>query len=148
MTSWLTEGKVLEMLKIASTLIIWRSSGWFIQERDGWKTSGTETSSKHWGGGWAGVRLSSAGDSPSNETLAPDSPDAPDFHLIWWNVSPLQCSRVVTGTCNHMFTGARRARTWDSQVYLQYQTPRICFSSLFYGLNSCLNDVNSCYGVS
>ena len=33
---------------------------------------------------------------------------------------PPQCSRVVTGTCNHMFTGARRARTWDSQVHSNY----------------------------
>ena len=28
-------------------------------------------------------------------------------------------AQVVTGTCNHRFTGARRARVWDTQVILE-----------------------------
>ena len=47
---------------------------------------------------------------------APLQPHASRVLSAMSSKAPPQCSRVVTGTCNHMFTGARRARTWDNQV--------------------------------
>ena len=47
---------------------------------------------------------------------APLHPQASRVLSAMSSKAPPQCSRVVTGTCNHMFTGARRARTWDNQV--------------------------------